>query len=221
MSYLIVRIAARSRLHARSPSAAVSERADVGTEYTYALSPDGLLLESQGHCAASLLPKADTVIAVLADTDVAWHRITLPKAPASRLRAALTGVLEEGLLGDAEATHLAVAPQATAGEPTWIAAVDRAWLRSELAALEHANVFVDRVAPSSWPDDPPTGHFSDGDSTDDALAGSVALTWSHLAGVVTLSLQGGLARAVLPRSARASVPHPARPRRPSNGWACR
>ena len=198
MSYLIVRIAARSRLHARSPGAAVAERAGAGTEYTYALSPDGLLLESQGHCAASLLPKADTVIAVLADTDVAWHRITLPKAPAARLRAALTGVLEEGLLDDAESTHLAVAPQATPGEPTWIAAVNRAWLRSELSALEQANVFVDRVAPSSWPDDPPTGHFSDGDTTDNALAGSVALTWSHLAGVATLSLQGGLARAVLP-----------------------
>jgi len=200
MSSLILRIAARSRLHARSPgvAVAVAERAGAGTEYTYALSPDGLLLETQGRCAASLLPKADTVIAVLADTDVAWHRITLPKAPAARLRAALTGVLEEGLLDDAEATHLAIAPQATAGEPTWIAAVNRAWLRGELAALEKANVFVDRVAPSSWPDDPPTGHFSDGDTTDDALAGSVALTWSHLGGVATLSLQGGLARAVLP-----------------------
>ena len=62
MSYLIVRIAARSRLHARSPGIAVAERAGVGTEYTYALSPDGLLLESQGHCAASLLPRADTVM---------------------------------------------------------------------------------------------------------------------------------------------------------------
>ncbi len=197
MSYLIVRIAARSRLHASSPGAAVPERPAAGTEYTYALSPDGLLLQTQGHCAASVLPKADTVVAVLADADVAWHRISLPKAPAARLRAALTGVLEEGLLDDAEATHLAVQPQATAGEPTWVAAVNRAWLRAELAALEKANVFVDRVVPSSWPDDPPTGHFGDDYSTDDAPTGSVALTWSHPSGVVTLRLQGGLARAVL------------------------
>ncbi len=211
MSFLIVRIAARSRLHARSQGAGVAagiassaaDRPGAGSEYTYALSPDGLVLQGQGHCAASLLPKADTVIAVLADADVSWHRITLPKAPAARLRAAITGVIEEGLLDEAEATHLAVAPQASAGEPTWIAAVNKAWLVDELAALEKADVFVDRIAPSSWPDDPPTGHFSADNSADaDATAssvfmGTVSLTWSHPDGVATMGLQGGLARSVL------------------------
>lgn len=215
MSFLIVRIAARSRLHARSQdatgAASANERPGAGLEYTYALSPDGLVLQGQGRCAASLLPKADTVIAVLADTDVGWHRITLPKAPASRLRAALTGVIEEGLLDDAEATHLAVAPQASAGEPTWIAAVNRAWLVSELAALERADVFVDRVAPSSWPDDPPTGHFSADNGAQAAIAGSVSLTWSHPDGVATLSLQGGLARAVFKPEVTASARFSASP----------
>ena len=223
MSFLIVRIASRSRLHARSQDAGATspanERASAGTEYTYALSPDGLVLQGQGRCAASLLPKADTVIAVLADADVGWHRITLPKAPASRLRAALTGVIEEGLLDDAEATHLAVAPQASAGEPTWIAAVNKAWLVSELAALERADVFVDRVAPSSWPDDPPTGHFSvdtgAGNARDvtsaTAMSGSVSLTWSHPDGVATVSLQGGLARAVFKPEVTASARFSASP----------
>jgi general secretion pathway protein L len=223
MSFLIVRIAARSRLHARSQGAGVgvgaADRPSAGSEYTYALSPDGLVLQGQGHCAASLLPKADTVIAVLADADVGWHRITLPKAPSARLRAAITGVIEEGLLDDAEATHLAVAPQASAGEPTWIAAVNKAWLVNELAALERADVFVDRVAPSSWPDDPPTGHFSadnGGDngvynSTSAALAGSVSLTWSHPDGVATVSLQGGLARAVFKPEVTASARFSASP----------
>ena len=198
MSFLIVRIAARSRLHLPDSGNTLPERPAAGTEYSYALSPDGLLLQAQGHCAASLLPKADTVVAVLADADVAWHRITLPKAPAARLRAALSGVLEEGLLDDAEATHLALAPKATAGEPTWVAAVNRVWLRAELAALERAQVFVDRVVPSSWPDDPPTGHFSGGESSEDALPSNISLTWSHPSGVATLGLQGGLARAVVP-----------------------
>lgn len=196
MSFLIVRIAARSRLHARSQVTGAADRPSSASEYTYALSPDGLVLQGQGHCAASLLPKADTVIAVLTDADVGWHRITLPKAPSARLRAAITGVIEEGLLDDTEATHLAVAPQASAGEPTWIAAVNKTWLVNELAALERADVFVDRVAPSSWPDDPPTGHFSSDNGADIGMAGSVSLTWSHPDGVATLSLQGGLARAV-------------------------
>jgi general secretion pathway protein L len=217
MSFLIVRIAARSRLHARSQGAglgvgaAAADRPSAGTEYTYALSPDGLVLQGQGHCAASLLPKADTVIAVLADADVGWHRITLPKAPSARLRAAITGVIEEGLLDDAEATHLAVAPQASAGEPTWIAAVNKAWLVNELAALERADVFVDRVAPSSWPDDPPTGHFSADNGADIGMAGSVSLTWSHPDGVATVSLQGGLARAVFKPEVTASARFSASP----------
>ena len=110
--------------------------------------------------AAALLPKAAGIVAVLADCDVSWHRIVLPKAPAARLRAALAGVLEDALLEDAEAVHLAVAPGAVAGQPTWVAAVDRHWLRRELAWLQRAHVFVDRVVPMSWPDDPPIGHFS-------------------------------------------------------------
>src|SRR5664280_2785029 len=76
------------------------------------------------------------VTAVVREADVSWHRITLPKAPAARLRAALVGVLEEALLEDAESVHLAIAPLVAAGQTTWVAALDRAWLQDELAALQ-------------------------------------------------------------------------------------
>jgi len=147
------------------------------------------------------LPKADSVVAVLADTDVSWHRITLPKAPAAKLRTALVGVLEEAVLEDADLTHFAVAPDAAAGQPTWIAAIDRAWLRAELAALEQANVFVDRVVPNAWPDDPPCGHFAETDSRDNGGEEGILLTWSHPDGVACMRLHGGLARSVVPRPA--------------------
>ncbi len=198
MSLLVIQLAPRRRLRARSDGATAPEGARVTEEYTYALSPDGLALEAQGQCAASLLPKADSVVAMLADADVSWHRITLPKAPASRIRAALIGVLEEMVLEDADLTHFAVAPDATAGQPTWVAAIDRAWLRAELAALEQANVFVDRVVPSAWPDDPPGGHFAETDSQHNGGEEGVTLTWSHVDGVACLRLHGGLARAVVP-----------------------
>jgi general secretion pathway protein L len=198
MSLLIIQIAPRPRLRARPEGGPAAEAARVTQEYFYALSPDGLVLEAQGQCAASLLPKADTVVAVLADADVSWHRITLPKAPASRLRAALVGVLEEHVLEDAELTHFAVAPDAAAGEPAWIAAMDRVWLRAELAALEQADVFVDRIVPSAWPDDPPCGHFAETDSHANGGEEGIALTWSHPDGVACLRLHGGLARAVVP-----------------------
>ena len=193
MSTLVVQIPPRHRLQARDPGQSASE-SGLATEYPYAMSPDGLVLASQGRCAVALLPKATGAVAVLSDADVSWHRITLPKAPAARLPAALIGVLEEALLEEAAGVHIAVAPDATAGQPTWVAAVDRNWLTGELAALEKANVFIDRVVPMSGPDDPPTGHFAElGDPSQGAT-----LTWAHADGVAQISLQGSLARALLP-----------------------
>lgn len=196
MSILVIQLAPRGRLRARSAVAPGPDASRTGAELDYVLSRDGLAVSTQGRCAASLLPRADSIALVLADSDVSWHRITLPKAPAARLRAALSGVLEEALLDDTNKVHLALAPQAAAGQPTWVAAVDKRWLAAELAALEKANVFADRVLPASWPDDPPSGHFA---LADEADARSLALHWSHADGVATLSLQGGLARALLPQ----------------------
>ena len=201
MSILVVQIPERQRLSARGGPEAAPVASGLGTEYAYVTSPDGLMLSSQGEASAALLPKAGTVVAMLADTDVSWHRITLPKAPAGRLRAALTGVLEEALLEDAESVHLAVAPGATAGQPTWVAAVDRHWLRAELSALEKADVFVDRIVPSSWPDDPPSGHFAETRTEVLGPGQGVMLHWAHAEGVASIRLQGGLSRALIPRPA--------------------
>lgn len=197
MSTLVVQLPQRARLRARG----AADAAPAGNEYAYVTSPDGLALLTQGHAAAALLPKATTTVAVIADADVSWHRITLPKAPAARLRAALEGVLEDALLEDAADVHLALAPQAKAGHPTWVAAVDRAWLRQELTALEGANVFVDRVVPMSWPDEPPNGHFAESEAEVEGASPGVTLHWAHADGVASIRLQGGLARALIPSPA--------------------
>lgn len=204
MSTLVILIPPRTRLRARGPGDAAPAPRTSG-EYTFVATSDGFAVQSQGQCAPALLPKAATVVAVLAETDVAWHRITLPKAAASRMRAALVGVLEDSLLEDAEDVHLALAPTAAAGQLTWVAAADRAWLRGELAVLEKADVFVDRVVPMTWPDDPPSGHFAETVAGDSGPAQGIALHWAHPDGVVTLRLDGALARAMLPQaSARAA-----------------
>ncbi|HKW84666.1 MAG TPA: type II secretion system protein GspL [Burkholderiaceae bacterium] len=202
MSTLVIQLPSRQRLSARGPAGSESEGSGLATEYEFVTTPDGLMMQLQGGTAASLLPKANTVIAVLGDADVSWHRITLPKAPAARMRAALVGVLEDALLEDAEAVHLALAPQASAGQPTWIAAVDRRWLRNELAVLEKADVFVDRVVPMAWPDDPPIGHFAEIENGNgDRSTHGIALNWAHADGVASVRLQGGLARALVPNPA--------------------
>ncbi|HEX6720840.1 MAG TPA: type II secretion system protein GspL, partial [Burkholderiaceae bacterium] len=169
MSILVVLLPSRDR----AGSAADGER-DAAPEYAYLLSADGLSVARQGRTTAALLPKADTVIAWLGPTDVSWHRITLPRAPASKLRAALVGLLEEQLLEDEQAVHLAVAPQASAGQPAWVAAAHKRWLQHHLEQLEKAGAFVERVVPALWPDDPPSGHFF---AASDAADGSSAQTW--------------------------------------------
>ncbi|HET6600249.1 MAG TPA: type II secretion system protein GspL, partial [Burkholderiaceae bacterium] len=201
MSTLVVQIPPRRRLHASSPIDAEAKPSALATDYHYVTSPNGLALQSQGQCAASLLPKATHIVAVLHEADVSWHRITLPRAPAARLRAALDGVLEEALLADVKDVHLALAPGAAAGQSAWVAAVDRRWLQAELAALEKAEVFVDRVVPMAWPDEPPLGHFAETVTGTDAAPQGLALSWAHAGGVATLRLQGGLARALVPTPA--------------------
>ncbi|MEO7152245.1 MAG: type II secretion system protein GspL [Burkholderiaceae bacterium] len=194
MSILVLQIPARRRIRAGQTAAPIA--ASGAAEYRYLVSTDGRSVLSQGESPAALLPAASTVIAVLGDADVAWHRIVLPRAPAARLRAALVGVLEEALLDETEAVHLALAPGATAGQPTWIAATDRRWLATELARLEQAEVRVERVVPAAWPDDPPSGHFFDVDSG--VGEPQPHLSWAHADGVACIPLQGGLARAVVP-----------------------
>ncbi len=199
MSTLVIQLPERRRLRAgaaEEPGASASRR----REYAYVTSDDGIDVDAQGHAAAALLPTRPVIIAVVQEADVSWHRITLPKAPAARLRPALVGVLEEALLEDAETVHLAVAPLPAAGQPTWVAAVDKAWLQDELAALQKAGVFVDRVVPMAWPDDPPAGHFHAPSSGVGSVEGAV-ITWASVEGVATVRLEGGLARALVPQPA--------------------
>lgn len=167
-----------------------------GAELSYVLTPDGLAIAQQGRAAAALLPKADSIVLVLADTDVSWHRTTVPKAPATRMRAAIAGVLEEELLDEPGAMHLALAPGATGGQPAWVAALDRGWFASELRSLEKAGVQVERAVPISWPEDTPMGHFSAAFGAD--AGAPMHLTWSDADGVAAISVQGALARQMLP-----------------------
>lgn len=204
MSILVVQLPERVRLGGGEP-AADAPMVRPGQEYDYVLSPDGLELKAQGTAPAALLPKASTVIALLADADVSWHRVTLPKAPAGRLREALVGVLEEQLLDDPEQVHLALAPQATAGQPSWIAATHREWLRAQVQSLEKAGLPVERVVPSSWPDHPPIGHFFEVAGAGGDAGLGLAVCWAHADGVALLRMAGSLPRALLPSGALQSA----------------
>lgn len=195
MSTLVIQLPSRARQQGGADGSAAPARAATG-ELAYVLTPDGLAVSKHGRAAAALLPKADTVVVVVADTDLSWHRIKLPKAPAARLRAAIAGVLEEQLLDEPEALHLAVAPDAAGGRSSWVAVIDKAWFAGELRALEKAGVQVDRAVPVSWPEDTPLGHFSAASGAD--AGAPMQLTWSDADGVAAIGVQGALARQMLP-----------------------
>lgn len=220
MSTLVILLPPRERLASRTADAPPSQR--LPAEWTYAVSADGRSAARGGRLAIDALPKAETVLLVLADADVSWHQITVPKAPAARLRAALTGVMEELLLDDEDSTHLALGPDTTPGQSGWVAVLHKPWLTAALAALEAAGVTVQRVLPSSLPlprgDDSVRGHFlatevetSDVETTEDGVSvmGSAfgadshsevgpVLVLSRADGVTCVRLAGGLARALLP-----------------------
>lgn len=199
MSVLIVLVPPRPRLSARAAATGETGGApDPAAEYAWVLSPDGLEVGSQGRAQPSLLPRADSVVAVLADSDVSWQRLPLPKAPAGKLRAALGGLLEDQLLADDDGLHLALAPDSVPGQAAWVAVTDKAWLRGEIQRLERAGPGVDRVVPSAWPGDSPQGHFFESAG---APAGTGQIVLSHVdeQGLVLLRLQGSLARALLPQ----------------------
>jgi len=203
MSTLLLFLPSRSRLHAQGRPAPTADglgrTAGLGhaatVEYDYVLSSDGRALSEQGSMPAAQLPAADVVIAIPAESDIAWQRVNLPRA-GRQMRSALAGLLEDSLLDDAESLHFAIEPEAQGGDTAWVAVCSRAWLQQQLAALEAAQIAVDRICPLSWPDSPPRGHFY---STGQEFS-PLALRWSHSEGVSNLPLEGSLTRQLFPEA---------------------
>jgi general secretion pathway protein L len=188
MSTLIILLAAQPRLAAPTTAGHVAP-----AEFDYVLSVDGQRVTEHGRATPTALPRAALVVAVLRPADVSFQRIGIPKAPAARLRAALTGVMEEGLLEDEDDVHLAIAPDAKPGGEHWVAVVNRPWLRAQLDALEFGNVALDRATPSWWPDQGVAGHtFREGGPDEPAQ-----LAWRDDAGVLCVPLSSPVSRALL------------------------
>jgi len=130
----------------------------LASEYRYAQSRDGQTLLTYGGATASTLPPTGVghdVVAVVPVRALSWHLIELPKGTlkggTARLRTVLEGLLEERLLDEAQNLHFALAPQATAGKPVWVAVCDKAWLKACLGPLEAAGRPVSRIVPEFAP----------------------------------------------------------------------
>ena len=125
--------------------------------YEFATSRDGQDVATHGSAALALLPPAGRgveVVAVAPAAMLSWQRVQLPKgisAGSPRLRATLSGLLEEQLLDDAEHLHFALEAGASGGSTAWVAVCDRAWITAHMQALEAAGRFVNRIVPERSP----------------------------------------------------------------------
>ena len=179
--------------------------AETTLSYDYALSEDGRTASDHACVPPSLLPAAargGEVVAVVPVTLLSWHSVDLPKgigAGSARLRSVLEGLLEDRLLDDAAQMHLALAPAASAGGgPIWVAACDKAWLRSHLLALEAAGRRVARVVPEFAPDIGPLSLHA----ISDANLPQLVVTGAGAEGVMRLPLTPA-ALALVPTAADA------------------
>ena len=135
------------------------EPATSATEWAYALTTDGRTLADHGKTLAALLPMprgaGAEVVALVPVQALGWHRVDLPKGMPTgtpRMRAALEGLLEEQLLDETEAVHLALAPDARPGAAAWVAACDRQWLRNAMQLLDAAGRPATRIVPEFAPE---------------------------------------------------------------------
>jgi general secretion pathway protein L len=158
---LILTPAAFSLASASTPSAALD----------WVGSANGQRVDDHGTGAPALLPPDPDVVLVLPPLAVSWHRVDVPKVPAAKLRAVLEGLLEEQLLNDCADLHFALPPGARPGQTIWVAACNKAWLRSWLQALEAAGHPASRIVPALWPLMPATGETPEAPDI---------LHWAHL-----------------------------------------
>jgi general secretion pathway protein L len=126
-------------------------------ELSYALVNNAQALSSHGSAPLALLPRADDTVLLLPSASVAWHRASLPKLSrslsAQKLRAVLEGAIEEQLLDDASAVHIATYKASTGAESalTWLAVCDKAWLLQHLRSLQAAGQRISCIVPSAFP----------------------------------------------------------------------
>lgn len=172
-----------------------------GVDVTYAVTQDGQTLASHGTVAIHLLPPSTELVAVVPARMLSWHRPSIPKAPANRLAEVLQGALEEQLLDDPASLHFALQPGARAlqgsGEPIWVAACDKAWLRGALQALEAAGRRITRVVPEMVPG-----------SGECWVSGTPQSAWcvmSDASGVSVLPLEASPAKPLVPVFAEPAV----------------
>lgn len=82
-----------------------------------------------GQSSVALLPKARATVLMVAARDLLMLTVALAPLKGARLRQALPNVVEEHLIQDPQACHIALDPMLVGSNQRVLATVDRAWFR--------------------------------------------------------------------------------------------
>lgn len=115
--------------------------------WAFVFSGDGTQVTQSSTAVAADWPKATRIVLALPPRMLSWHHLTIPKAPKSRMREALAGLLEDQGLQDDADLHLSLAPGLQGGETGLLAQCDKSELQALLMSLAQAGVDVQAVVP--------------------------------------------------------------------------
>jgi len=127
------------------------------TQVTQAQAESGKPPLSLKWAVPSLLPSAQRhteTVALVPASALSWHRVDLPAGlhkQATRLHAALHGLLEDRLLDDTAQLHMALQADWQNMPRPWVAVCDLVWLSAHLQTLEQAGLTVHRIVPELSP----------------------------------------------------------------------
>ncbi|WP_288126523.1 type II secretion system protein GspL [Thiomonas sp.] len=110
------------------------------------LGPTGAVAET-GQSQPALLPRAQRVVGVWPAEQLTLLGVNLPAMPGARLQAALAGTLEDRLLTDPAAQHLAAGPREADGSVRMACACERAAIAAALQTLTQAGRDLAAVVP--------------------------------------------------------------------------
>ncbi len=118
-----------------------------------------------GQLQPALLPRAQRVVGVWPAEQITLFALQLPAVPAARLRAALAGALEDRLLADPAAQHLAAGPREADGSVQLACACSREPLAVAIQGLMQAGREPAALVPETaliapgdaWMQDAPDG----------------------------------------------------------------
>ncbi|MCX7693045.1 type II secretion system protein L [Tepidimonas taiwanensis] len=127
------------------------------SHWRWARSTDGQTIDASGivgRTELDALSPAEGCVLVWPLQAVSWHRVRLPAGRAARSAAVIAGLLEDAVLDDPAALHVALEPAARrrreAGE-VWVAVCHREALESALAPLLQQGWAVQAIVPEVAP----------------------------------------------------------------------